>query len=134
MTPRIICAAAVALFMSTAASVAQTGPGTLVGHAPVEAEPEVTSGLQAASEQPFALTAREREIIRRHARERSVKPADVEIEIGELLPEMELHSFSDAVQRKVPAVRAYRYFVIDDELVLVDPEGLRIVDVIDEQE
>jgi hypothetical protein len=131
MTSRIICAAAVALFMSTAASVAQTGPGMLAGHA-VEVEPEVTSGLQAASEQPFALTAREREIIRRHARERSVKPADVEIEIGELLPEMELHSFSDAVQRKVPAVRAYRYFVIDDELVLVDPEGLRIVDVIDE--
>ena len=133
MTARILCAAAAALLWIAAAHAQVGAPDASSAGVFVQSpEPEITGGVQAASEHLPTLTQREREIARRHARGRSVKPVDVEIEIGELLPEMELHSFSEAVQRKAPALRGYRYFVIEDEVVLVDPEGPRIVDVIDE--
>lgn len=81
----------------------------------------------------FNFSQKQIEIIRRYARGRLVKPADVELEIGEILPDdMEFHSLPEKIERHVPALRGYRYFVIEDEIVLVDPLENRIVEILDD--
>jgi hypothetical protein len=41
-----------------------------------------------------------------------------------------IESFPETVYTEVPTVRRYRYFRHDDDVMLVDPEDDRIVDII----
>jgi hypothetical protein len=89
---------------------------------------------RAALSEGLNLSAQQRQIIRKYARGRPVKPVEVELEIGELLPEdMPLFRFHDKVVRHLPVLQDYRYFAIEGEIVLVDPRSNRIVGVLDEE-
>jgi hypothetical protein len=42
-----------------------------------------------------------------------------------------VRTFSDEIVREVPEIRSYRFCVKENEVVLVDPNEYRIVEVID---
>ncbi len=57
---------------------------------------------------------------------------DVRLSVGEELPRtIEVRTFSDEIVREVPEIRSYRFCVKESEVVLVDPNEYRIVEVID---
>ena len=63
---------------------------------------------------------------------RSVAVPDVRLSVGATLPEsVELYSVPDTYVTEVPTVRSYRYAVINDRAVLVEPGTRRVVQVID---
>jgi hypothetical protein len=56
----------------------------------------------------------------------------LDFSIGLPLPRtVEICEFPDAVVAEVPEIREYRYMVRGDDVVIVDPDGYRIVEVID---
>ena len=51
--------------------------------------------------------------------------------VGTVIPTtVELHTVPASVVEIVPAYRGYRYFVVRDEIVIVEPGSRRIVTVI----
>jgi hypothetical protein len=60
-----------------------------------------------------------------------VATPDFQIAVGTRIPErIELCPFEDVLVREVDVVRPYRFFVVKDEVVLVDPSDHTIVEVI----
>jgi hypothetical protein len=60
---------------------------------------------------------------------RKAPPADVTVSVGAVLPEtVEVYEVPTTVE--VPAVRKYRYTVVKDQVVLVDPTSRKVVKVI----
>lgn len=90
-----------------------------------------TTGSKPRGER-LTLTSAQREIVRRHATRRGERAADVELSVGAVIPSsVELYSLPEEVYVEVPELRRYRYVVIEDEVVLVDPDEHRIVEVIE---
>ena len=59
-------------------------------------------------------------------------PADFEVNVGAVLPEsIELQSVPETIA--VEPVRKYRYVVIKDRVVLVEPESRKIVKIIEKR-
>lgn len=87
------------------------------------------AGAVAASAQDVIVTPEQDTVIHEYVKKKplaSVSVPGVELNIGSNVPEtVELHSFED-----VPDVK-YRYVVIDNRTVLVDPGTRRIVKVYD---
>ena len=58
-------------------------------------------------------------------------PGGVDVRLGARVPEaVELEEIPSAVVADVPTVRRYRYMVINNEVVLVDPATSEIVEII----
>jgi len=58
-------------------------------------------------------------------------PADFRARVGVEVPAaVELHPFPETID--VPAIRRYRYTVIDNQVVLVDPGTHRVIEIIRE--
>jgi hypothetical protein len=81
------------------------------------------------------LTREQREAIRRGARPaaRSTTGSSTRrtVTIEEEVPSsVELETFDEPVIREVPAIREYRYYRDDDDVVIVDPSGRRVLDVV----
>jgi hypothetical protein len=71
-----------------------------------------------------------RTIVMREARCR--QELRIDFSIGLPLPRsVEVCEFPDAVLAAVPEIRSYRYVVRGDDIVIVDPDEYRIVEVID---
>jgi uncharacterized protein DUF1236 len=85
------------------------------------------------------FTSEQRASIRKHTAERNVvhkkrqARAHVRYKIGETLSDdEELYEFPEAVYTEVPTVRTYRYVPREEGgLVLVEPRGRKIIDVIE---
>lgn len=74
---------------------------------------------------------RERIVVDPMPRERVVTRPAVEYVVGDRVPAtMELATFPDTVIREVPATRGYRYMVVNDRLLLVDPVTSTVVEEI----
>jgi hypothetical protein len=57
---------------------------------------------------------------------------DIRLTVGEDVPRsLEFHTFSEEIVTEVPEIRSYRFFVKDNDVVLVDPGERRIIEVID---
>jgi hypothetical protein len=57
---------------------------------------------------------------------------DIRLTVGEDVPRtLEFHTFSEEIVTEVPEIRSYRFFVKDNDVILVDPGEHRIVEVID---
>ena len=72
-------------------------------------------------------------MIRRSALEHrpSRKTTETTVQVGSTLPsDVELMTFPDTVYAEVPDLRPYRYTVVQDEVVLVDPGTDRVIDVL----
>ena len=85
------------------------------------------AGLTAASAQDVIITPEQDTVVREYVQKKplaSISVPGVELNIGSTLPEtVEVHRFEE-----VPDMQ-YRYVVVDNRTVLVEPETRRIVKV-----
>jgi len=64
----------------------------------------------------------------------TAKPVQIKekVTVGMTVPsDVELVSVPDTVVSEVPSVKSYRYFVYNDDVVLVDPSSRKVVQIID---
>jgi hypothetical protein len=107
-----------ALLASVGAVNAQT---TVITHEPVESRTVVTT-------EPLQLTPVQRQTIYRTIVRERVPPArpSVEYRVGARLPEsVQLYTLPHEVE--VPAIRAYKYMVVNNRVVLIDPATSEVV-------
>jgi Protein of unknown function (DUF1236) len=113
-------AIALALVAGTGAASAQT---TVITRQPVETQAIVTDA-------PLVLTPAQRETIYRTIVREPVapQPPTVEYRVGTRLPpSVQLYPMPHDVAVEVPAVRTYRYMVVNRHIVLVDPVTSEVV-------
>jgi len=87
------------------------------------------------------LSTQEREVIRRHTSKPSAARRDSEAparkssrrySVGDEVETTEtIETFPETVYREAPRVRRYRYLRQDDNVILVDPDDHRVVDIFD---
>ncbi|MFY9815661.1 MAG: DUF1236 domain-containing protein [Pseudolabrys sp.] len=109
-----------ALLASVGAVNAQT---TVITHEPVESRTVVTT-------EPLQLTPVQRQTIYRTIVRERVPPArpSVEYRVGARLPEsVQLYTLPHEVAVEVPAIRAYKYMVVNNRVVLIDPATSEVV-------
>lgn len=91
-----------------------------------------TTGSRPSGER-LTFTQTQREMIRRHATRRTSEAERIDLTVGGAVPSsVEIYEFPDMVYTEIPALRRYRYLVVDDEVVLVDPDEHRIVHILRE--
>ncbi|MGF6425965.1 DUF1236 domain-containing protein [Bradyrhizobium sp. Pha-3] len=101
-----------------------------------------TAAAPARTEQrKTTFSDRDREVIRKHAKERPVErerrtttgsSVRTEIRTGERVPEgVEIEAFPEEVYRDAPTLREYRYINRDSRTYIVEPHERRIIEEID---
>jgi hypothetical protein len=78
------------------------------------------------------LTAQQGYIIRENVKDMHIEqvPRTKEIRIGDKVPsEIGLHDFPPLVVEKVPKVKTYKFFITENQIVLVSPQK-EIADII----
>ncbi|HEY6699817.1 MAG TPA: DUF1236 domain-containing protein [Pseudolabrys sp.] len=114
-----------ALLASASAAGAQT---TVITREPVESRTVVRT-------EPLQLTPVQRQTIYRTIVRERVVPAQptVEYRVGARIPEsVQLYTLPQEVAVEVPTIRAYKYMVVNNRVVLIDPATSEVVaEVID---
>ncbi|EJW11809.1 hypothetical protein A33M_2792 [Rhodovulum sp. PH10] len=143
MTRALLLAGAVTVAL-TAAAGAQSAP-TDAGAVPVAptavpTEPPplpampTTGGLRPVTTEPAPLTAEQKVAIVRAVKEadRPVKvPPGVDARVGAELPaSIELYMLPDLALSTIPEAKPYKYTVVEERVVLVDPTNMRVVEVL----
>jgi hypothetical protein len=109
-----------ALMAGVTAASAQT---TVITREPVESRTVVTT-------EPLQLTPVQRRTIYRTIVRERVSPAQptIEYRVGTRVPDsVRLYSVPQEVAVEVPAIRAYKYMVVNDRVVLIDPATSEVV-------
>ncbi len=125
---RVIFAAAVVLALTgNAAAQNETLPPSLPRTGGVGT---LTQGADAS------LTAEQKGAIARAVKQlnRQVRvPEGLSAQVGaELPPVLELYALPDTVLAEIPAAKLYKYTVIEDRVILVDPTNMRVVDILED--
>ncbi len=110
-----------ALLAGASAASAQT---TVITREPVESRTVVTT-------EPLRLTPVQRQTVYRTIVRERVAPArpTVEYRVGTRVPEsVELYAVPQDVAVEVPAIRSYKYMVVNNRVVLIDPATSEVVD------
>lgn len=113
-------AIAVVLLAGASAASAQT---TVITREPVESRTVVTT-------EPLRLTPVERQTIYRTIVRERVSPArpTVECRVGTRVPgSVQLYSVPQEVAVEVPVIRSYKFMVVNDRVVLIDPATSEVV-------
>ena len=113
-------AIAVVLLAGASAASAQT---TVITREPVESRTVVTT-------EPLRLTPVERQTIYRTIVRERVSPArpTVEYRVGTRVAEsVQLYSVPQEVAVEVPVIRSYKFMVVNDRVVLIDPATSEVV-------
>lgn len=113
-------AIATALMAGATAASAQT---TVITREPVETRTVVTT-------QPMQLTPVQRQTVYRTIVRERVAPAQptVEYRVGMRVPQTaQLYAMPQSVAVEVPAVQSYKYMVVNNRVVLVDPVTSEVV-------
>ena len=113
-------AIAAALLASASTASAQT---TVITREPVESRTVVTT-------EPIQLTPVQRQTIYRTIVRERVSPArpTVEYRVGTRVPEsVQLYSVPQEIAVEVPTIRSYKYMVVNDRVVLIDPATSEVV-------
>jgi len=90
-------------------------------------------GVSGALEQRLILTPAQRQAIYEEvSKDKSkVAPKDFSPVIGADVPPMiELYALPDEAVASVPATKIYKYTMVENKVVVVDPTKMRIIDVI----
>ena len=62
---------------------------------------------------------------------RTPPPADLPVAIGAQIPAAtELYALPDAIMADVPSARLYKYTVAQNQVLIVDPTTMKVIDVI----
>jgi hypothetical protein len=110
-----------ALLAGVSAASAQT---TVITREPVESRTVVTT-------EPLRLTPVQRQTVYRTIVHERVAPArpTVEYRVGTRVPEsVQLYAVPREVAVEVPAIRSYKYMVVNNRVVLIDPATSEVVD------
>lgn len=105
----------------TTAASAQT---TVITREPIESRTVVTT-------EPLQLTPVQRRTVYRTIVRDRVVPAEptIEYRVGDRVPDrVRLYSVPQEVAVEVPAIRSYKYMVVNNRVVLVDPVTSQVVD------
>ncbi|HET7803861.1 MAG TPA: DUF1236 domain-containing protein [Pseudolabrys sp.] len=97
---------------------------TIITREPVESRTVITT-------EPLELTPVQRRTIYRTIVREHVVPAEptVEYRVGARVPEnVQLYSVPREVAVEVPAIRSYKYMVVNNRVVLVDPATSQVVE------
>jgi hypothetical protein len=113
-------------------------PLGLVGAgAPARAQTPPSGGLGVADPAaPLALTPAERTAILNAVRQDQTRPiakmpANAPVSVGAQLPaSIALRILPDTALAQAPAAKTLQYTVIENQVVLVDPTNMRVVDII----
>jgi hypothetical protein len=95
--------------------------------------PTGDTGLNGAIQQKLLLTPEQRVAIYQEvSKDKSkVAPKDFSPVIGADVPPMiELYMLPDDATASVPAAKLYKYTMVENKVVLVDPTKMRVIDVI----
>jgi hypothetical protein len=92
-------------------------------------QPGVVVQERVVQERPLMLSPEQRTTVYRTIRQREVAPsAGVEVSVGARVPgTVQLYDVPQSVAVEVPAVRSYKYMVVNNRVVLVDPATSTIV-------
>ena len=120
-----ILAATAALLVGASAAQAQT---TVITQEPVQSRTVVTTA-------PVQLTPAQRQTVYRTIVREKVAPsqATVEYRVGTRIPaSAQLYAVPQEVAVEVPAIRSYKYMVVNGRVVLVDPATSQVVAELDD--
>jgi len=94
--------------------------------------PGTDTGVSGAIEQKLILSQAQRTAIYDQvSKDKSIAPKDFSPVIGTDVPPMiELYTLPDDAVAGVPAAKLYKYTMVENKVVLVDPTKMRVVDVI----
>ena len=112
-------------------AVAQTGDGVGAGTGTGTKGGDV--GVSGAIEQKLILSPAQRQAIYEEvSKDKSkVAPKDFSPVIGGDVPPMiELYSLPEDAVASVPAAKIYKYTMVENKVVVVDPTKMRVIDVI----
>jgi hypothetical protein len=122
--------ATIAVATSTGLALAQTAvPGTLERPAEGLAPPSLTtpsSQIQLTTAQKTAIL----DAVRQEGKKVSPGTSFVASVGGPVPPQLELYVLPDRALATVPAAKSVKYTVMQDQIVLVDPTTMRVVDLI----
>ena len=124
---KVLAAAILILATAPAYSQASSPPGGEIKHI----GPLSTSGERLL--QAPALTAAQKAAIFSAVmldKSKSKANENLEVTVGEPVPTVELYQLPADALAHAPIARPYRYTVLADQVVLVDPATMRVVDVI----
>ncbi len=97
---------------------------TIITREPIESRTVVTT-------EPLELTPVQRRTIYRTIVRERVAPAEptIEYRVGARVPDrVRLYSVPQEVAVEVPAIRSYKYMVVNNRVVLVDPATSQVVE------
>ena len=106
----------------------------VVGAVPALAQTSVTTTTttQSATTGSVAIAPEKRTVIKQRLTGAPVKTIQEKVTVGATIPaDVELMPVPETVVTEVPAVKTYRYFRYNDDVVLVDPSSRRVVQIID---
>ena len=127
---RVVATVTLTLVTSVGFASAQTSiPGTLERPAETTAPPPLvnpSSQLQLTAAQKTAIL----DAVRRDGK-KVTAPTNFVVSIGAPVPpQLELYVLPDRALATVPDTRSVKYTVVQNQIVLVDPTTMRVVDVI----
>lgn len=121
---------AAALIVGATAAHAQT---TVITREPVESQTVITREPQTqtvVTHERLQLTPVQRQTVYRTIVRERVRPAPptVEYRVGARVPEnVQLYEVPDDVVAEVPEIRQYRYMMVNNRVVLIDPATSEVV-------
>ena len=127
------CLAAAAIAFAAQAQTSNPNPPGSVGGNPATNNAGSDSGVSGAVQQKPLLSPAQRSAIYAEVIKDPSKssPQRFSAVVGADVPPMiELYALPDDAAAAAPAVKLYKYTMVDDKVVVVDPIKMRIVDVI----
>ncbi len=104
--------------------------GIATGHAQQTPNPGVPAGTRTVN-----LTLEQRHVIRELVRELKIDRAaedDSKVAAGDEVPgKVTLHPIPPLIGQKVPQIKAHRFYVTQSQVVIVDPQDQKVVEVIE---
>ena len=82
---------------------------------------------------PLELTAQQRASIYQSVSGQKVRtpPPPMQLAIGaDVPPVTELYAMPDSVTAEIPATKVYRYTMVQNQVVIVDPTTLKVVEIL----
>lgn len=106
------------------------------GNPPLPAMPSTGGVGTVTKSESAAFTPEQKTTIAQAVRQSNRKvnvPPGVSAQVGSELPaSLELYTLPDATLAQIPAAKLYKYTLINDRVVLVDPTTMRVVDILHE--
>jgi hypothetical protein len=124
------------VFATAAIGLALLGSAWAQGGPPLPALPSTGGVAPVTRSQDGTLTPEQKTMIARAVKQSARKervPPGVNAQIGAELPAaLELYVLPDITLSEIPAAKLYKYTVVNDRVVLVDPTNMRVVDILPE--